>query len=93
MAIYLLSMGLDKDTFMGTRAWYFFIVNLSKVPIFLNLGMITQHTLRFDALMIPAIALGAFSGKVALSKIPQKFFNWIVLILAAIAALYLILHN
>ena len=91
MGIYLLSKGLPKRQFMGTRAWYFLIVNCIKVPIFWRLGMITAETLRFDLYMAPMIAISALAGKMVLHKIPQGFFNWLVLSLAAVAALHLIL--
>ena len=40
MVIYLLAMRLPKYIFMGTAAWYFFILNLFKVPFSYNLGLI-----------------------------------------------------
>ena len=33
LTLYLLSMGLPKYTFIGTRAWFFLIVNFLKVPL------------------------------------------------------------
>jgi hypothetical protein len=90
MNIYLVSRGLLKNQFMGTTAWYFLIINACKVPIFWKLDMITADTLHFDLVMVPMIVLGALAGKWALPKIPQIFFNSIVLLLAAIAAFILI---
>jgi hypothetical protein len=90
MNIYLISRGLLKNQFMGTTAWYFLIINACKVPIFWKLDMITADTLHFDLVMVPMIVLGALAGKWALPKIPQIFFNSIVLLLAAIAAFILI---
>ena len=91
MSIYLISKGLPKNEFMGTRAWYFSIVNVCKVPVLGNLDMITAETLRFSLLMIPVISVGAIIGKNLLIKIPEKFFSLMVMILAGISALYLIL--
>ena len=34
MSIFLLSRHLEKQEFLGTTAWFFFLVNLSKVPFF-----------------------------------------------------------
>ena len=34
MNLYLLSMALPKEEFMGTGAWFFCIINLVKVPLF-----------------------------------------------------------
>jgi uncharacterized membrane protein YfcA len=88
--IYLLSRGLNKEHFMGSMAWLFLAINISKAPWFWHLDMITPETLRFNVLMVPAITVGAFLGKALLPRIPQKLFNKLVLALAAAAALKLV---
>jgi uncharacterized membrane protein YfcA len=90
MSIYLIARGLRKEQFMGTWAWFFFIVNLSKVPIYWGLGMITPVTLRYDLAVVPAAVAGALLGKRIFMVAPQKVFNTLVLLLAAVAALRLI---
>ena len=45
MSIYLLSKKLDKHEFIGTSAWLFFLVNSSKVPLQLMMGVITGEDL------------------------------------------------
>tara|TARA_Y100000592_G_scaffold66548_1_gene103445 strand:+ start:244 stop:396 length:153 start_codon:yes stop_codon:yes gene_type:complete len=32
MAVYLLSMRLPKNEFIGTAAWFFLVINIFKVP-------------------------------------------------------------
>jgi uncharacterized membrane protein YfcA len=90
MTIYLIGRGLPKERFMGTWAWFFLIVNLAKVPLFLALGMITPGTLGFDAVMVPTVVVGALVGKRLFLVIPQKVFNSLVLVLAAVAALRMV---
>jgi uncharacterized membrane protein YfcA len=91
MSVYLLSMGLKKKEFIGTNAWYFFIVNATKIPIFLRVGdMITPETLRFNLYGVPLIILGALLGYLALPRIPQKLFTGLVFSLGSVAALVLI---
>ena len=58
MVVYLLAMRLPKRAFVGTGAWYYFLLNLVKVPFSVNLGLITGATLFLNALALPAIALG-----------------------------------
>ena len=41
MSIYLVGSRLDKHELIGTAAWFFFLVNVSKIPIFCASGMIT----------------------------------------------------
>ena len=91
MGIYLLSMGLDKHAFMGTAAWFYMIVNAVKIPLNINLGLITPQTAFFDLKMTPIIIVGAIGGIFAFRVISQKWFNRIVLALAAAAALRLLI--
>ncbi|HET7579081.1 MAG TPA: sulfite exporter TauE/SafE family protein [Bacillales bacterium] len=91
MTIYLLSKKLDKNAFIGTGAWFFFFVNLSKVPLYASLGMITWHTLLFNLWMVPAVVVGAFIGIKVLKKIPETWFKWLILVLAAGGAVRLLI--
>jgi len=90
LIIYLLSMKLPKTEFVGTGAWYFFILNWFKVPFSVNLGLININSLKLNLLLVPGISLGAISGILFLKKIPQKIFNQVVQIIAVISALKLI---
>ena len=91
MSIYLVSQRLDKREFLGTAGWFFFLVNSSKVPFYVALGMITPRTLHLDALLVPVVVLGALLGVLVAHRIPQQVFNVLVLLLAALAALRLVL--
>ncbi len=90
MAIYLLTMRLPKERYMGTSAWYFLIVNLVKVPLSLSLGLITAATVKVNALMVPLIVAGALLGVRLLRVLPQRAFRLVVQIVAAASALKLI---
>ena len=91
MIVYLLAMRLPKHAFVGTGAWYYFLLNLVKVPFSVNLGLITGATLLLNALALPAIALGALLGMAALERIPERGFTRSMQALAALAALNLLL--
>ncbi len=91
MSIYLVSQRLEKQEFLGTAGWFFFLVNSSKIPLYVALGMITPATLRLDAMLVPLVVLGALLGVLVARRIPQKMFNFLVLLLAALAALRLVL--
>lgn len=90
LIIYLLSMKLPKTEFVGTGAWYFFILNWFKVPFSVNLGLINLYSLKLNFLLFPGVATGALLGIFFLKKIPQKIFNEVVQIFTFIAALKLI---
>ncbi len=89
-AFYFLARRMDKMTFVGTAAWFFLVVNLSKVPFSLQLGLITPASLKFDLLLLPVVALGAVAGRLLLRRVPQRTFEWITILLATAAALRLI---
>ena len=90
MAIYLLSMRLSKNEFIGTGAWYFMLVNWFKVPFSAHLGLINGQSLGFNLILFPLVALGALAGIGLLKRIPEKIFNHLVQGLAALAAVNLL---
>ncbi len=90
MNIYLLARGLAKETFVGTAAWYFFIVNLTKAPLFALRGMITRDSVLFDAAVAPFVALGAWIGYTFVSRVSPRGFLAVTFTLTTAAALNLL---
>ena len=90
MVIYLLTAGLPKTEFVGTSAWFFFIVNWVKVPFSAKLDLISAESLKLDLTLFPFIVVGAVVGIVLLKRIPQKMFRVLVLVLATAAAMKLV---
>ncbi len=86
-SVYLLARGFKKYDFMGTTAWFFLIINLSKIPLQVFVWHnVTAKSFLMAALMLPAIALGAFIGSFVIKKINEKYFRYIIIVLTAIAA-------
>jgi len=90
MIIYLLAMGLPKNVFLGTSAWYFLSLNLFKVPFSAGLGLITLSSLGLNAMLLPGILLGAWLGLHMARRIPEKSFAVIAQALTIAAALKLL---
>ena len=89
-SIYLLSMRLPKNAFIGTAAWFFLIINLLKVPLQVFFWEnINAATLTFNALMVPAIAVGAVIGIIAAGKIPERAYRVFVMVMTGVAGLLL----
>lgn len=91
MSIYLLSRNLPRQQFVATGAWFFFFVNVSKIPLYLYYGLFSRQSLQYDAVLIPVTLLGAFVGTRILQIIPEKVFTSAVAGLAFVAALLLLL--
>jgi len=90
MIIYLLAMRLPKIEFVGTGAWFLFVVNWLKVPFSANLDLMTAASVKLDLMMLLFIAAGAVIGIFFLKRIPQKAFTAVVQVLAAAAAVKLL---
>lgn len=82
MTVYLLSMNMEKDEFVGTSAWFYFIINLFKLPFSIALGLVTWESLKINLFLFPLVLVGSFVGVLVMKKLPQKAFNLIAQVLA-----------
>lgn len=90
IALFALAVGLPKFEFVGTSAWFFLMINVFKLPFSYGLGLIHTPTLALNLVLVPAIVLGIVIGRWLTHVVPQRFFNALLLIFAAVAALRLI---
>jgi len=89
MNIYLLSRKLPKEKFVATGAWFFFVVNLLKAPVYAWHGLYSRESLTFDVLMVPAVLAGALAGRWLIRNIDQSMFEVMVIALNAVSCLFL----
>ncbi len=94
---YLIGLGLPKHELVGTSAWFYFVVNLGKVPLYLALGewtsggrFFTWEALLFAVALVPAILVGVVAGRWLFHRIPQFAFHVTVLALSAGGAVRLL---
>ncbi len=89
-SVYMLSLGFTKNKFIGTAAWFFFIVNIVKFPFHVFLWKtITLETARYTLYMLPFIVFGAALGVFMIKRVSEKTFKYIVIGMTALAALRL----
>ena len=92
MSVFLLSARLPRESFVGTAAWFFLIVNYLKLPLQIFVWHnITVKTLLFDISMIPFILLGIFLGIVFVKKVNDKQYRIAVYALTIVSAVLLFL--
>lgn len=98
MNTYLVGIGLDKHQLIGTSAWFYFVVNVSKIPLYLGLGawsdggpFFTAEAMGYAALLVPAVIAGAYSGRILFPRLPQRAFLVVVLVLAGLGAVQLLI--
>jgi uncharacterized membrane protein YfcA len=91
VALYLLAVALPKHRLVATGAWFFLILNLSKVPFSASLGLMSPKSLAIDAILAPCVVAGLITGRAVVRKIPQKAFDTLLLLFTAVAALRLLI--
>ncbi|MFD9291996.1 sulfite exporter TauE/SafE family protein [Streptomyces sp. NPDC060030] len=91
MSLYLLSAGFRKLGFLGTSAWFFLIVNTSKVPFSVGLGLIDARSLLLDAALVLFVVPGAYLGRACVGRINQKIFDRLVIGATVLGGLQLLL--
>ncbi len=88
--LYLLRLRLPVLTFLGTGAWFFFAVNLVKLPLSFSLGLVSSTTALLALVLAPAVAVGALVGRAFVSRLSLDVFEWLVLVVTFVAALNLV---
>lgn len=91
MSMYLLAARFPVKVFLGTAAWFFAVINLTKVPISIGLGLITPETLVLDLVLAPGVVVGALIGWWIARRIKQSVFEWAVIVATVAGAIYLVI--
>lgn len=88
--LYLLSMGLSKNQFIGTGAWFFFVVNVLKVPLHIVFWQtITVETLAVNLFAVPIIVAGGFLGLYLVRFIKERPYRVFILVITAVMSIRL----
>lgn len=87
---YLIILAFPKRQFIHTMAWLFLFVNLFKVPFGVHLGLINVGSLALNAVLVPAVVLGLWSGRHLAEAIPAQAFQNLILGLSAVSAIWLL---
>lgn len=90
MAVYLLGARLEMRAFLGTGAWFFFAVNLFKLPFTVALGLVSGSSLVILVVTAPLVLLGTFVGRRVIDRIDRELFEKLVLGFTLLAALNLL---
>lgn len=90
MTVYLLLSGVTMLEFLGTGAWFFWLVNLIKLPFSIRLGLVGAASLRLDLALLPGLLLGAGVGVLLVRRIQPRHFERAALGMAAVSAVFLL---
>ena len=89
MNLYLLTRRLPKEQFVATGAWFFFILNLTKAPVYAWYGLYSRDSILFNLTMVPIVLAGALAGRWLIRVMPQRVFEVSVIGLTAVSCLIL----
>lgn len=91
LTVYLLSMRLPKDLYIGTGAWFFFIINLTKVPFHLFVWKtMNWESFQLDLYLIPIIVLGGFLGIFIVKLFSELAYRRLVIAVTVFSALFIL---
>ena len=79
-----------KTSSCSNSAWFFFVLNISKLPFSANLGFISAESLLIDLILAPCVVGGLIFGLMVVRRLPQKVFDTVLLAFTAIAAIRMI---
>ncbi|GAA2883897.1 sulfite exporter TauE/SafE family protein [Microbacterium esteraromaticum] len=90
MSMYFLATRTPVKVFLGTSAWFFAIVNLTKVPFLAGIGLLTPEVLLLDLTLAPMVVIGALIGIRLARRMPQQLFDRLVIALTIAGSVYLL---
>jgi uncharacterized membrane protein YfcA len=85
--MYVLPKNLPRDTFIGTSAIFFAVVNWMKVPAYWALGQFTREAMATAAVLLPLAIASTYAGVWLVRRVPAaNFYRIIYLLLIAVGA-------
>lgn len=92
VSLYLFSQNLGKHLFVGVTAWTFAIMNLTKLPVYVAVGLIDPGILKFDLVLVPLIPIGSWLGQRMYNRMDEKLFNRVIMVLTLLAGVQLLFN-
>jgi uncharacterized protein len=90
--IYFLTMRVTKDTFIGTTAWLFLLINAFKIPFHaLVWHTITWESLIINLVLLPFLLAGFFVGVQVVKRIDDVRYRKLILYLTGFASIFILL--
>ena len=86
-SMYFLACRYPVKAFLGTTAWFFFLVNL---PFSVSAGLVNPTTLSLAAIAAPVVIASALAGRRLAEHMDQRVFEPIIVVLTVISALPLL---
>ena len=89
-SMYFLACRHPVKAFLGTTAWFFFLVNLVKLPFSISAGLVNTTTMSLTAICAPVVIVSALAGRRLAERMDQRVFEPVIVALTIISALPLL---
>lgn len=93
VSMYLLPLKLDRQLFVGTSAFYFFLLNTAKLPVYFLAGQFAKAELSFTLRFAPLVLAGAIFGFWVNKRMSDKLFMKIVYALTFAMGCYMLVDG
>ncbi|MCK4758154.1 MAG: sulfite exporter TauE/SafE family protein [Thermoplasmata archaeon] len=81
------NQGVRKKIFRANMIAYFFLLNLATIPFFLIGGLLTPEVIKFSALLLPGMMIGAFSGACLVKRVNERAFRKIAMVVVTVSGM------
>ncbi len=72
--IFLLPHALARQSFVGTLCVYFFVINIMKIPLYFEIGIFSESSLKISFCLLLVIPIGVYIGKWLNSNVSDQIF-------------------
>lgn len=79
--LFLTNQEVDRQSFRGNLAGYFFLLNLVTLPVYWASGLFTRQVITYTAWYAPALIVGVISGNLLSHRIKDHHFRRIILVI------------
>ena len=85
--LFLSNQDVDKHTFRGNLAAYFFILNIFIIPVYYLNELLTKEVWNYSLTFLPGLLVGVIVGNLLSHKIKDDHFKKLTLILLIVMGL------
>ena len=90
--LFFLSMRLNKETFIGTAAWLFFVINLFKLPFHIYMWeTIDLSSLYIGLTLLPFLVLGFIGGLKIVNFFSDNSYRYFIILMTLIGAVVMLM--
>jgi uncharacterized membrane protein YfcA len=79
--LFLANQGMTKDAFRASLVTYFLFLNLATLPIYLAAGLLSLGVMAQAGFLVPAMVVGALVGSRLTSRVPEKAFRILAMLM------------